>query len=118
MYYDEFLKKGEIIINIPKKEINKGHRVICLETKEVFDSIKSASIKYKIESANIGACCRDKRTTAGEYHWMYYEDYLSGKKIKISYGKSAQGKELQALADKNCRVVLDNAKLSKMSKIN
>ena len=84
MYYDEFLKNGEIIINIPKKEINKGHRVICLETKEVFDSIKSASIKYKIESANIGACCRDKRTTAGEYHWMYYEDYLSGKKIKIT----------------------------------
>ena len=50
-----------------------------------------------------------------------YEEWLniiSGKKIKISYGKSAQGKELQALADKNCRVVLDNAKLSKMSKIN
>jgi excinuclease ABC subunit C len=49
-----------------------------------------------------------------------YEEWLniiSGKKIKISYGKSTQGKELQALADKNCRVVLDNAKLSKMSKI-
>ena len=50
-----------------------------------------------------------------------YEEWLniiSGKKVKISYGKSAQGKELQTLADKNCRVVLDNAKLSKMSKIN
>jgi excinuclease ABC subunit C len=49
-----------------------------------------------------------------------YEEWLniiSGKKVKISYGKSVQGKELQALADKNCRVVLDNAKLSKMSKI-
>ncbi len=50
-----------------------------------------------------------------------YEQWLeiiSGKKIKISYGKSAQGKELQALADKNAQVVLNNAKLSKMSKIN
>lgn len=49
-----------------------------------------------------------------------YEQWLniiSGKKVKISYGKSAQGKELQALADKNSRVVIDNAKLSKMSKI-
>lgn len=49
-----------------------------------------------------------------------YEEWLeiiSGKKIKISYGKSVQGKELQSLADKNAQVILDNAKLSKMSKI-
>ena len=49
-----------------------------------------------------------------------YEEWLeilSKKKIKISYGKSVQGKELQMLADKNAKVVLDNAKISKMSKI-
>ncbi len=49
-----------------------------------------------------------------------YEEWLeilAQKKIKISYGKSAQGKELQMLADKNAKVVLDNAKISKMSKI-
>ena len=49
-----------------------------------------------------------------------YEDWLeilAKKKVKISYGKSAQGKELQMLADKNAKVVLDNAKLKKMSKI-
>ncbi len=50
-----------------------------------------------------------------------YEQWLniiSGKNVKISYGKSAQGKELQKLADKNAEVILNNAKLSKMSKIN
>ncbi len=49
-----------------------------------------------------------------------YEEWLEilvQKKVKISYGKSAQGKELQMLADKNAKVVLDNAKLAKMSKI-
>lgn len=49
-----------------------------------------------------------------------YEEWLeiiSGKKVKINYGKSVQGKELQSLADKNAQVILDNAKLSKMSKI-
>ena len=49
-----------------------------------------------------------------------YEEWLeiiSGKKVKISYGKSVQGKELQSLADKNAQVILDNEKLSKMSKI-
>ena len=43
-----------------------------------------------------------------------YEEWLniiSGKKVKISYGKSTQGKELQMLADKNARIVLDNAKI-------
>ena len=50
-----------------------------------------------------------------------YEQWLeiiSSKKVKISYGKSTQGKELQNLADKNALVILNNAKLSKMSKIN
>ncbi len=49
-----------------------------------------------------------------------YEEWLniiSGKKVKISYGKSTKGKELQALADKNSRVILDNAKLTKMTQI-
>ena len=50
-----------------------------------------------------------------------YEQWLkiiSNKNVRISYGKSAQGKELQKLADKNALVILNNAKLSKMSKIN
>lgn len=50
-----------------------------------------------------------------------YEEWLeiiAHKKVKISYGKSTQGKELQMLADKNARVVLDNAKIKKMVKIN
>ena len=49
-----------------------------------------------------------------------YEEWLeilAKKKVKISYGKSAQGKELQMLADKNAKVILGNAKITKMSKI-
>lgn len=50
---------------------------------------------------------------------MYQEwlEILSKKKVKISYGKGKQGIELQALADKNAKVLLNNAKLEKMSKI-
>src|SRR5574344_1016974 len=49
-----------------------------------------------------------------------YEEWLeilARKKVKISYGKSAQGKELQALADKNATNTLNNAKIKKMSSI-
>lgn len=44
-------------------------------------------------------------------------ELLSKKKVKISYGKTKQGIELQALADKNAKVLLNNAKLEKMTKI-
>lgn len=49
-----------------------------------------------------------------------YQDWLeilSKKKVKISYGKTKQGIELQSLADKNAKVLLNNAKLERMSKI-
>lgn len=49
-----------------------------------------------------------------------YQDWLeilSKKKVKISYGKGKQGSELQALADKNAKVLLNNAKIEQMSKI-
>lgn len=83
MYYEDFLEKGEIIDNTPRKKIENGHQVICIETGEVFESLKVASEKYNIDGSNISACCRGKRTTAGEYHWMYHEDYLSGKVVEI-----------------------------------
>ena len=44
-------------------------------------------------------------------------EILSKKKVKINYAKGKQGEELQALADKNAKVLLSNAKLEKMSKI-
>lgn len=44
-------------------------------------------------------------------------EILSKKKVKISYGKSKHGQELQALADKNAKVLLNNANLEQMSKI-
>jgi len=49
-----------------------------------------------------------------------YEEWLkilSNKIIKISYGKSAQGAELQKLADKNAENLLNNALIKKMTEI-
>lgn len=54
----------------------------------------------------------DNKATYQE--WL---EILSKKKVKISYGKSKQGQELQALADKNAKVLLNNTKIEKMSKI-
>lgn len=77
--------------------------------KEYYTSL---SLEYpdKIVSRKLEAL--DNKATYQE--WL---EILSKKKIKISYGKSKQGQELQALADKNAKVLLNNAKIEKMSKI-
>ena len=45
-----------------------------METKEIFDSIKIASEKTKIDSSSLSKVCKGKRETAGGYHWEYKYD--------------------------------------------
>ena len=66
----------------------QGRSVICLDTGEVFTSIKEAHEKY---GGSIGACCRGKLKTAGKcngkkLHWLYYDEYLQNKKEDDSDG--------------------------------
>lgn len=49
--------------------------------------------------------------------YQQWLEILSKKKIKINYAKGKQGQELQELADKNAKVLLNNAKIEQMSKI-
>lgn len=63
-----------------------GHhctKVICINTNEIFDSIKKASQKYNVKMENIRACCKGETKTIGTHPntnerlvWQYYEDYL------------------------------------------
>lgn len=49
-----------------------GHKVKCVETGEVFNSIAEAGEKMNIKShTHIGAVCSGKRKTCGGYHWEY-----------------------------------------------
>lgn len=60
---------------------------------------------------------RELETLGEKEVYQEWLEILSKKKVKISYAKGKQGQELQALADKNAKVLLNNAKLEKMSKI-
>ena len=84
LYYDKYLKMSEEEI---KKHIewafsNDTYKeVICLNFLMVFKSIADAKSYYNIK-ANIVACCKGERKSAGKLpdgtklHWMYYKDYL------------------------------------------
>ena len=68
----------EKLKNKPKK--NRGKPVICLETKEVYSSIKQASEKTGIRVSCISSCChyryeytvKDNKIS----HWLFYDEYL------------------------------------------
>lgn len=45
--------------------------VRCIETGQVYESIHKVQEKIGISEANISACCKGKRKTAGGYTWEY-----------------------------------------------
>lgn len=53
------------------KTKTSNKRVICVETGEVFDSIREANVKYGFHISNICAVCKGKQKTAYGYHWRY-----------------------------------------------
>lgn len=54
-----------------KEKLRK--KVICLETKCIFNSLIEAARFANIKSTGkISECCRGTRKTAGGYHWKYF----------------------------------------------
>lgn len=53
----------------------KSRKVICIETKEVFNSISEAGAEHISRAIKNG-------TSAGGYHWEYLENYDENKKYK------------------------------------
>lgn len=62
-------------------------KVICLTTKKIFDCIIDAANYYSINRTSITQSCTNGRKSGGKLPdgtklvWMYYEDYLSNKKL-------------------------------------
>lgn len=66
---------------IESRKNARRHKVICLNTKEVFNSIIEAETYYNIK--NISGCCAGKIKSTGKHPktnerliWKYYDDYL------------------------------------------
>ena len=54
------------------KEVTTGNKgVVCVETGEIFSSIRQASKSINVDFSNIAKCCKGKLRTAGGYHWKY-----------------------------------------------
>lgn len=65
----------------------KGKEVICIETKEIFNSCRIAGDELNIEPSSISAVCRGKRKSAGDLHFCYSKDYDENKEYDLSLKK-------------------------------
>ena len=68
---------------------NNIKRIINIDTGDVYKNLIEAGDSIKKSSKLIGMCCRKKNSTAGGYHWMYYDDYLNSAYEEIEKIKSA-----------------------------
>lgn len=50
-------------------------KVICLETKKIYDCMSQAGKDYGIDYTNIYRCCIHQRYTTMGFHWMYLDEY-------------------------------------------
>ena len=50
---------------------NRYISIKCIETGEVFVSMKEASLKYKVSSSSLGSACRGKLKKVGGFHWEF-----------------------------------------------
>ena len=54
------------------KKSPAAKKVICLETKRIFNCTVEAS---EWCHGNVSMCCRGRNKTAGGYHWQFLDDY-------------------------------------------
>lgn len=78
MYVEDYKKLSETQI---KEKLNvkpkKSNKIINIDTNEIFNTMKEASIKYHIQENGISKCCLKTQNTCGGYKWMYYKDYFT-----------------------------------------
>lgn len=67
-----FLEDKDSFIFIEKKSSWNAHKIVCIETKEVFNSIKYVLSKYpNISRSSLYRALKDNSKLAGDYHWQY-----------------------------------------------
>ena len=57
---------------------SKKKKIICLNTNQVFESLKAASAYYEISASSLSNCLKGHMELAGGYRWAYYTEQQGG----------------------------------------
>lgn len=64
-------KRSKKLKGVHKENRHHWKKVRCIETREVFEMVKLAALKFNIRASAISAVLKDKQKTAGGYRWEY-----------------------------------------------
>jgi len=72
-------------VSFKKKTANNKKKVICINTREIFETAKEASEKHEIGRNNVGACCRGVRKSCVNKNGvrLQFAFYEEGKTYKL-----------------------------------
>ena len=80
---------------IERSKNKKCKKIICLETKQIFSSLKEAGEWLSYEkwlnsgiASIISLCCQGKRSTAGGLHWQFLDDYRREQRMQSDINNS------------------------------
>lgn len=76
-------------------EIKNAKKVICIETKNIYNSMSEAETLLKI--SGISGCVHDYSKTCGGYHWCLLEDYNNELYIKKDKNKPWNCKKVRCI---------------------
>lgn len=65
---------------------SRKRKIICIETKEVFNSIEEAGKFFNISASGIQAQINGKQKSSSNYHFDYLENYDKNKKYNLDIG--------------------------------
>lgn len=72
--YKSWIGFGDKCNGYNTKFYAKCRKIKCIETGEIFNSIKEAGKKFGIKPTNITTVCKGKANSAKGYHFCYLED--------------------------------------------
>jgi len=55
----------------------RATRIVCVELRRLFGTIKEAASDLGVSFSHIGAVCRGERRMAGGFHFLYEKDFLN-----------------------------------------
>ncbi|WP_107602627.1 GIY-YIG nuclease family protein [Clostridioides difficile] len=120
------IKQSRIMMGKYINEKNpRATKVVCLNTKEVFDTLKQAGEKYNIEKGNLSSTCKKEYLSAGKHPetkeplvWRYYEEFKTMYEQDIldalakakNYGKGSNNNSARAVVLLNTGEVFNTMK--------
>lgn len=67
------IQRQKLFDIMPYDHSIRKKKVLCVETQEVYNSLKEAAEQYGTYSSGISKCCKGTQKTAGGVHWQYIE---------------------------------------------